>query len=113
MQNEETNVEAPVGSKRGRLAGLVALNVALLVVLAAVMFGSSARAQARGRGEYTMVAGGVNGSDSDAVYIVDVANQELIAVTYSQGTKTIQGIGYRNLAQDAASRMRPTGRPSN
>ena len=51
-----------------------------------------------------MVAGGVNGSTSSAVYIIDVINQEMMAVAYNQNTKRLEGIGYRNLAYDATAR---------
>jgi hypothetical protein len=97
------------------LRGLVALNIVLLMVLAAVTFGASVHAQnARGRGEYTMVSGGVNGSNSAAVWIVDVANQEMIALTFTQQpNRQIEGIGYRNLAADAASLTRARNRPAN
>jgi hypothetical protein len=88
------------------LRGLLALNGALLLVLAAVTFGATAKAQVRPRGEYTMVAGGANGADSAAVYIVDTVNQELMVVTYNTQTKQLAGIGYRNLAADASSRVR-------
>ncbi|MEE8507910.1 MAG: hypothetical protein V3T07_02500, partial [Myxococcota bacterium] len=47
---------------------LLALNGALLVLLAAVTFGASVDAQqGRRRGDYTMVAGGVKGANSSAV----------------------------------------------
>src|SRR5688572_605119 len=101
MQNENT-----IQNRTGHLRGLLALNGALLVVLAAVTFGASAQGQARNRGEYTMVAGGVNGSDADAIYIVDVANQEMIAMTYNPNSKVLDGIGYRNLAGDAGAVVR-------
>ena len=83
-------------------AALLALNGALLALLAAVTFGPSVDAQqGRRRGDYTMVAGGVKGASSSAVYIVDTVNQEMMAVTYSQQTKTLDGVGYQNLAADA------------
>jgi hypothetical protein len=88
------------------------LNAALLVVLAAVTFSSMARAQARGRGEYTMVSGGVPGSDSAAAYIVDVNNQEMVIMTYSPQNHVLEGVGYRNLAADAANANR-NQRPRN
>jgi len=101
---------------RTNLRGLWALNIALLAVLAAVTLGGSlqarAQAQARGRGDYTMVAGGVNGSEVAAVYIADVANQEIIAMVYNQQTKVLDGLGYRNLAADAASVQRGRTRPN-
>ena len=92
------------------LRALVVLNGLLLCLLAAVTFAPTADAQYRARGAYTMSAGRVNGADSSAVYVVDTANQELIAVTYNPNTKVIDGIGYRNLAGDAAGIIRGRGR---
>lgn len=94
------------------IRGLIALNAALLIILAVITFSSIAKAQARGRGEYTMVAGGVPGSDSAAIYIADVSNQELVIMTYNPQTKVLDGVGYRHLAQDAANVAR-NRRPSN
>lgn len=101
-------------TKPGGMRGMLLLNAALLALLAAVVFGSSAGAQnpARGRGEYTMVTGGANGTNAGVVYIADVANQEMIAMLYNYNTKVMDGVGYRNLAADAAGiRNRP--RPAN
>jgi len=95
-----------------KLKALLLINAALLAILGMVTFGSSALAQNRGRGEYTMVAGGVNGANSSAAYIVDVANQEMIALTYDHNTKLLQGVGYRNLNLDAQSLLKPV-RPAN
>lgn len=95
------------------MRGLLLLNGALLAVLAMVTFGPHAGAQgARGRGEYTMVTGGANGSDAGVVYIADVANQEVIAMVYDNNAKRLEGVGYRNLANDAANVVRGS-RPSN
>ena len=100
--------------KKPDLRGLLLLNGVLLAVLAVVTFGSSAGAQAaRGRGEYTMVSGGANGTDAGIIYIADVANQELIAMTYNGNTKVLDGVGYRNLATDAANVVRSRARPTN
>ena len=90
---------------------LLALNAALLLLLAAVTFAPAVSAQARGRGEYTMVAGGVNGLQSSALYVVDTVNQELIVLGYDASTKRLDGIGYRNLAADSAEWMRGRTRP--
>jgi hypothetical protein len=89
---------------------LLAVNAALLVLLAAVTFAPNADAQARVRGRYTMVAGGVAGSVGEAVYIVDTINQELIAINYEYSTKRLKGIGFRNIAADVGdmSRRGPT-----
>ena len=98
-----------IDQSRGRgLSGLMVLNVALLGLLAWITFGAagvsggSAGAQPSGRGDYTMVAGGVNGAESGAVWIVNGGTQELIAVYYDFGQKNIVPIGYRNLAKDMA-----------
>ena len=98
----------PVAGTRGpgRLRGLLALNGALLVILGAVTFGASADAQVRGRGEYTMVAGNVKGANAAAVFIVDTVNQEMAIVAYNPQTKQLDGVGYANLARDAASLVR-------
>jgi len=91
---------------RGRLRGLLALNAALLVILGAVTFGANAEAQFRSRGEYTMVAGNVKGANAAAVFIVDTVNQEMAVVAYNPQTKQLDGVGYANLAQDAARLVR-------
>jgi hypothetical protein len=108
MKNEiqSTNHE------RGGLHKLLALNAGLLVLLGAVTFGSIALGQARGRGEYTMVAGGAQGSDAQVVYVIDVSNQEMVAVVFNPDQKTLEGVGYRNLAADAASLARARQRPT-
>jgi len=93
------------GSAGSSLRGLLVLNVLLLALLAGVTFAPTAEAQNRARGDFTMVAGGVRGAQSAAVYIVDGVNQEMMAVNYNHNTKRLEGIGYRNLAYDAASRM--------
>lgn len=88
------------------MRGLIMLNGALLCVLALITFGGNADAQNRPRGDYNMVAGGVNGSETGAVYIVDGTTQELIAITFEPNSKEIIGIGYRNLAADASAGAR-------
>lgn len=95
---------------RRRLYGLLAVNGALLLALAAVTFSPVAEAQSLARGEYTMVAGSVNGSQSGVVYIVDVVNQEMIAITFEHSQKELLGIGYRNLRADVASLARGQSR---
>lgn len=84
------------------LRGLILLNVLLLLLLGAVTFGSQAKAQARSRGDYVMVAGGANGAISGVVYVVDTVNNQLIAVSYDTNSKRLVGVGATNLARDAA-----------
>ena len=98
---------------RNNVRGLLALNAALLGLLSIVTLSPSVKAQIRGRGTYTMVAGRANGTESSAVYIVDAANQELMIIAYDRNTKLLDGIGYRNLAVDAAELLRGRSRPGN
>ncbi len=103
-----------IGTDRSRwsaLRGPIALNAVLLLVLAAVTFGSMAEAQRRPRGEYLMVGGGVQGSGSSAVYILDTVNQEMMAVTYNYSLSVLEPLGYRNVAADTAAAL--TRRPGN
>lgn len=83
---------------------LILLNAGLLVALAAVSLAPPAGAQRGGRagGDYTMVAGRVQGGSTNAVYVVDAANQEMIAVRWNGGTKSLDGLAYRDLSADAA-----------
>lgn len=97
--NVQTSTDAP--RRPGRLRGLIALNAALVTILAAVTFGPGAEAQMRSRGNYTMVAGNAKNANAAVVYIVDSVNQEMVAVTYNNQNKALEGVGYANLAQDA------------
>jgi hypothetical protein len=90
--------------QRGRLRRLVALNIALLGVLAVVTVAARAgQPTVRGRGDYTMVGGKIQGGSGNAIYILDGANQQLIAVRWNDSRKTLDGMDYRNLAQDAGA----------
>lgn len=86
-----------------RRLGLIALNLALLGVLVFIQFGPEAYGQLRPRGSYTMAAGRANGAQAAVVFVVDTNTQELIAVTWDPNQKQIVGVGYRNLARDAAT----------
>ncbi len=96
----------PRSRSRYRLSGLLAVNGSLLALLAMVTFAPTSEAQNRVRGEYAMVGGGIQGASANAIYIVDTRNQELIALGYEPNQKELLGIGYRNLAADAASIQR-------
>lgn len=88
------------------LRSLLVINVALLFILAIVTLAPSVSAQNRRRGDYTLVGGGANGANSSVVYIIDAANQEMMVVMYDTTSKTLTGVGYRNLARDANSILR-------
>ena len=85
------------------LPALLAVNALLLGVLALVTFGPDAEAQNRRSGEYLLVSGGVKGTTTDAVYIIDVLNDEMLVVQYDPNSTTLTGVGYRDLERDAAS----------
>ncbi len=94
-----------------RLAPLIAVNAALLGVLAFVEFGPAASAQqshepARPRGQYTLVGGQIQTGNSNAVYIVDSVNQEMIVLRWEDGRNILSGIGYRDLEEDARARSK-------
>lgn len=93
---------------RKQFRALIALNAALLVVLAAVTLSPAASAQRapRARGEYTMISGAVQGRQEAAIYLIDASNQELVAFRWENSRRSLQPLGYRNLREDAAG---PTG----
>lgn len=83
--------------------GLLALNVALLCLLGAVSLTPRATAQAsasRPRGTYTLVGGSVTGSNANAVYVLDAANREMVAMMWDDSRRQLIGFGYRDLASD-------------
>jgi hypothetical protein len=84
---------------------LIVLNVVLLLVLAAVALSPRALAQrgSRARGEYTMVSGRIIGGNSHIVYILDGANQEVLAAKWNESSKSVDVIGYRDMQADAQS----------
>lgn len=105
-----TPAPAPATDGRGfrRLAGL---NIALLAVLAGVTMLSLRNADAqpvattsRARGEYTMVSGRYVGGTSNAVYVFDAVNRELLALTYDR-TRGLEVLGHRRLADDELVRQ--------
>ena len=89
-------------SKRA-FGGLIGLNAVLALCLALVTFSPAVTAQqppARGPGDYTMVAGELQGQTYAVIYIVDAANQELVAVMWEQNRQKLLPVGYRDLAAD-------------
>ncbi len=96
-------LSSPPRRPSSNFPALIALNAVLLGVLAAVTFAPSVSAQARARGAYTMVAGGANNTQSSVVYIIDTVNQEMTAMTYDSATRSVKGLGYRNLAADSSN----------
>ena len=83
---------------------LIALNAALLAVLALVALSPAARAQRSGNqrtpGTYPMVSGRVSGSTPHAVYVVDSTNQEMLTLIWNQSSRGLDVIGYRDINAD-------------
>jgi len=83
---------------------LIALNAALLAVMALVALSPAARAQRasgqRTPGAYTMVSGKVSGSTPHAVYVVDSVNQEMLTLIWNQSSHNLDVIGYRDINAD-------------
>lgn len=103
-------------NRRGRstISALIAVNAVLLVVLGAVVLTPPAAGQPgagsgadRARGSYTMVGGRILGSPEAAIYIVDGANQELIAAKWDRTRKALKGLGYQTLGGRAATPVTP------
>ncbi|MGE3107198.1 MAG: hypothetical protein AB7G11_02865 [Phycisphaerales bacterium] len=88
-------------------ARLVAVNVmllsALLVLVLIPATGAAPAQPDRARGDYTMVSGRFQGGNTHALYLIDGANQELVALRWDIARNGLVPIGYRNLAADAKS----------
>lgn len=89
---------------------LLALNVLLVAALVAVTWAPPADAQnaappreGRIRGDYTMVSGRVNVGGASAIYVLDAANREVIALRWDAAKQSLTGVGYRDLDADARS----------
>ncbi len=106
----KTHMRNDDGHRRSGLGrGLLALNVALLVGLGLVSLAPFAGAQggagqgSRALGEYSVVGGATIGGVSSVIYVLDTANRELIALSWNDSTKSLEGVGYRDLSQDSSS----------
>lgn len=88
-----------------KVKGLIAVNVVLLILLAVVTWSPNATAKNginyNNAGDYIMVGGTLNGSTSNAVYILDQRSSILIGLLYDRSSKRMKGIQVRSLNQDA------------
>lgn len=91
---------------RTQFASLITLNAGLLGALAFVTHSIPAEAQVRQRGSYTLISSGVTGSPLSVVYVIDEANNELVALAWDDTSKKMNYVGYRNIAADALSAKR-------
>ena len=87
--------------KQALLVGLICLNAALVVALVFGATRTTASAQVVGAaGNYVVVTGQI-GSDSDAVYVLDLASRRLAAWKWDRTSKRMVALGRgRELARD-------------
>lgn len=87
---------------------LVAINVGLALCVGVAAVVSPLEAQQgqpakRSRGDYSAVSAAMQGGNSDAIFVLDAANQEMVIVRWNDSKRTLEGIGYRSLADDASA----------
>ncbi|HCT46510.1 MAG: hypothetical protein CMJ35_00875 [Phycisphaerae bacterium] len=106
MKTNDTGTAVP----RSKRSGLVVLNLFLLLVLGTVMLAPDVGAQIRGeiqnprvRGEYALVGGETLGDNASTVYVLDSANRQLVALRWNDSSKSLEGVGFRDLVRDANS----------
>lgn len=85
---------------RKSLGGLIALNLALLAALAVFSFTEPVEAQRARAGDYIMIAGQSPGKQEATIYVADLNNAALMAISYSQGNKRLDAVGIRDLSGD-------------
>lgn len=91
---------------RTQFFSLIALNAVLLAALATVSLSGRADAQDRQRGAYTLISCGVTGTPLSVVYVIDEANNELVALAWDDTSKKMNYVGYRNIAADSMQARR-------
>jgi hypothetical protein len=92
------------GALRRRLiaANIVLAGVLGVVCIIPVAGASDGQPGVRARGAYTLVSGRIQGNTTHGVYILDSANQEVVALSWDRGQNRFNSpIGYRSLTQDA------------
>ena len=93
-----------------RMRALLTLNGVLLVVLMLVTLAPSpATAQSRqprAHGQYAMAAGRIQGRTESAIYVVDAANEEMVALLWDSSRRKYAPVGYRDLLADRRLRER-------
>ncbi len=71
------------------------------VVLAVVgIAGAQPSDSRRVGGQYTCVGGKTIGGYTNVIYVLDSANREMVGLRWNDGTKQLEGIGYRDLVED-------------
>ena len=87
-----------------RMRALMALNGALIIVLALITFGpGSVSAQSRtprAHGQYGIVGGVIQGQTTAAIYVLDASNEEMVALLWDWSRRQYKAVGYRDLRRD-------------
>ncbi|MFK7758597.1 MAG: hypothetical protein AB8C13_01475 [Phycisphaerales bacterium] len=90
-------------SGRRSLSGVAKLNLGLAagLVLAIVGYaGAQSSETRRVGGQYICVGGATSGGYTNVIYVLDTANREVVALRWNDGTKQLDGVGYRDLVED-------------
>lgn len=83
------------------LAGLIVLNLVLIVSLGLLSFTPPpAEAQIGRAGNYVMIAGASLGKEADTLYIMDLNSARMLAVNYSVPQKKFEALGLRDINPD-------------
>ena len=87
---------------------LIVLNAILLIGLAFISYTpQQVRAQLGGRGDYLILSGAVTGRDDlDAVYVLDVNQQRIAALTFDTRNGKLEQIDTRDISSDARGSAR-------
>lgn len=88
---------------RSSLSGIAKLNLGLAagLVLAIVGYaGAQSSETRRVGGQYICVGGATSGGYTNVIYVLDTANREVVALRWNDGTKQLDGVGYRDLVDD-------------
>ena len=91
------------GSRRFLTGANFVLAGAALTMVVAGIAGAQPRQSGtlqRASGQYTCVGGQTLGGYTNVIYVLDSANRELVVLKWNDGTKQLEGIGYRDLVSD-------------
>ncbi|HEB60429.1 MAG TPA: hypothetical protein ENJ06_01240 [Phycisphaeraceae bacterium] len=86
--------------KRKQLSGLVLLNTILLIVLAFVTLEPGAKAQSRRPGDYLVVGGQMKGETSNAIYVLDANNLEIIGLMLDKNRRQVTSAIWHDIEKD-------------
>lgn len=73
---------------------------AALTMLATTLADAQPSQPNRTAGQYTCVGGQTIGGYTSTIYVLDSANRELVALKWNDGSKQLEGVGFRDLVTD-------------